>query len=248
MAAVFGLLGKRLKHSFSKKYFEQKFLQLQLKEHSYENFELQNIEAFPELIKNTKFIKGINVTLPFKESILQYLDEISPEGKEIGAVNCINIREGKTIGYNTDVYGFSQSIKPFLDFNHQRALILGSGGAAKAVAHALKKIGVEVLFVSSSPLKKNKQVILYQDVNELVMQSHKLVINCTPLGMYPNELSFPDLPYQYFSAEHLAFDLVYNPEETLFLKKAGEYGCIKVNGLSMLQHQAEKSWEIWNSE
>ena len=146
------------------------------------------------------------------------------------------------------MYGFSQSIKPFLDYNHQRALILGTGGAAKAVAYALKKIGVEVLFVSSSPLKKNKQVILYQDVNELVMLSHKLVVNCTPLGMHPNEISFPDLPYQFFSTEHLAFDLVYNPEETLFLKKPGEHGCILVNGLSMLHHQAEKSWEIWNNE
>lgn len=248
MAEVFGLIGANLKHSFSKAYFEKKFAGLKLQGYRYENFELQNMRDFLSLIKNNTTLKGLNVTLPYKELILPYLDELSNEAKAIGAVNCIKLTEGKTFGYNTDVYGFSQSIKPFLDVNHQRALILGTGGSSKAVAYALKKIGVEVMFVSSSASKKNEAVLLYGELNELVMRSHKLIVNCTPLGMYPNVNSFPPLPYEFFSPEHLAYDLVYNPEETLFLKKAAEQGAMVVNGLSMLKLQAEKSWEIWNGD
>lgn len=245
MAELFGLIGANLTHSFSKAYFEKKFAELELHGYCYENFELQNIRDFPALIKNNTPLIGLNVTLPYKELILPYLDDLSNEAKAIGAVNCIKVSGGKTFGYNTDVYGFSQSIKPFLDLNHQRALILGTGGSSKAVAYALKKIGVEVMFVSSSASKKNEKVLLYGELNELVLRSHKLIVNCTPLGMYPNVDTFPPLPYEYFSAEHLAYDLIYNPEETLFLKKAAEQGAIVVNGLSMLKLQAEKSWEIW---
>lgn len=247
MAELFGLIGANLKHSFSKAYFEKKFAELELHGYRYENFELQNIQDFPSLIKNNTTLKGLNVTLPYKELIVPYLDELSDEAKAIGAVNCIKVSEGKTLGYNTDVYGFSQSIKPFLDVNHQRALILGTGGSSKAVAFALKKIGVEVMFVSSSASKKNEAVLLYGELNELVLRSHKLIVNCTPLGMYPSVDSFSPLPYEYFSTEHLAYDLIYNPEETLFLKKAAKKGAIVVNGLSMLKLQAEKSWEIWKS-
>lgn len=246
MAELYGLIGKNLGHSFSRRYFANKFSQQNLTDHHYENFELEKIEDFPGLLEKNSSLKGLNVTLPYKSAILSYLDEISDEAQLIGAVNCIAISKGKSKGYNTDVYGFSQSIKPFLDFNHQRALILGTGGASKAVAYALKKIGVDVLFVSSSASKKTEKVLLYSEVNEMVMQSHKLIVNCTPLGMYPNGETFPPLLYECFSPEHLAYDLIYNPEETLFLKKAIAKGAIAVNGLSMLKLQAEKSWEIWN--
>lgn len=247
MSVLFGLIGKSLTHSFSKSFFEKKFSTLNLPDYQYKNFELQKIEDFPTLLETQQLLKGLNVTLPYKEQILPFIDELSEEAQAIGAVNCIKFENGKTFGYNTDVYGFSQSIKPFLDLNHQRALILGTGGSSKAVAFALKKIGVEVMFVSSSPSKKNETVLLYGELNEMVLRSHKLIVNCTPLGMFPNVDSFPPLPYKYFSAEHLAYDLIYNPEETMFLKKATEQGAIVVNGLSMLKLQAEKSWNIWNS-
>jgi len=247
MGALYGLIGKSLKHSFSKTYFDKKFSDLNLPAYRYENFELQKIEDFTALVQNNTSLRGINVTYPYKEDILPLLDGLSDEAKTIGAVNCIKIQNGKSLGYNTDVYGFSQSIKPFLDLNHERALILGTGGASKAVAFALKKIGVDVLFVSSSASKKMEPILLYEEVNELVMRSHKLIVNCTPLGMYPDVDSFPPIPYQHVSPEHLAFDLVYNPEVTVFLKKAAEHGASVVNGLSMLKHQAEKSWELWNS-
>jgi len=246
MAELFGLIGKNLTHSFSKTYFEKKFTELNLPAYQYKNFELQKIEDFPALLETQKLLKGLNVTLPYKEEILPFIDEISEEAQAIGAVNCIKMKNGKPFGYNTDVYGFSQSIKPFLDFNHQRALILGTGGSSKAVAFALKKIGVDVLFVSSTASKKSEHVLLYEEVNELVMGSHKLIVNCTPLGMFPDVDSFPPIPYQHLSPEHLAYDLVYNPNETRFLKKAAERGAIVVNGLSMLKLQAEKSWAIWN--
>ncbi|MCU0361536.1 MAG: shikimate dehydrogenase [Bacteroidia bacterium] len=247
MVELFGLLGKSLKHSFSKPYFENKFKALHLTDYRFENFELPSLRDFPELLKNNPRLKGLSVTLPYKEDIIPYLDALSEEAKVIGAVNSIKIINGETKGYNTDVFGFTQSIKPFLDFNHQQALILGTGGAAKAVAYALKKIGVEIRFVTSDAKKKKENVFMYAELNAYVFQSHKLIVNCTPLGMFPNEASFPPLPYEHFSSEHLAYDLVYNPAETVFLRNAAEKGASVVNGLSMLKLQAEKSWEIWNS-
>ena len=241
----FGLIGKSLKHSFSKTYFENKFKTLGLSNYSYSLFEIDEVEKSIEIIKENPLLSGLNVTIPYKESILPFLDELDEEAKIIGAVNCIKIKNGKLIGYNTDVYGFSQSIKPFLDNNHERALILGTGGASKAVAYALKKLGVEIYFVSSSK-KKADNYFLYSEINELVMNAFKLVVNTTPLGTFPNITECPNLPYNYFSKQHLAFDLVYNPDKTLFLKNAEAMGAITVNGLSMLQLQAEKSWEIWN--
>lgn len=243
--AQFGLIGKTLKHSFSKDYFEKKFRELNLNGHSYSNFELEQIEKFPDLVKQHSDLKGLNITIPYKESILPLLDALSEEAKAIGAVNCIKIDNGKTTGYNTDVYGFSQSIKPFLDNNHERALILGTGGASKAVAHVLKKAGLGIYFVTSGT-KKSQNTFFYSEINDIVMNAFKLVVNATPLGMYPDVSGCPPLPYGYFSAQHLAYDLVYNPGQTVFLQKAGANGAITVNGLSMLQLQAEKSWEIWN--
>jgi len=244
---LFGLVGKSLKHSFSKNYFEKKFQTLGLENYVYENFELENIESVKTLIAENPNLKGFNITIPYKETIIPFLDELSDEAKNIGAVNCVLISNKKLIGYNTDVYGFAQSIKPFLDNNHQRALILGTGGASKAVAYALQKTGVEVYFVTSSQSKKTSNSFFYSEINEVVMNAFKLVVNTTPLGMFPKIDEAPNLPYHLFTPQHLAYDLIYNPEQTLFLQKAKAQGAIAVNGLSMLQLQAEKSWEIWNS-
>jgi shikimate dehydrogenase len=240
----FGLIGKSLSHSFSRSYFEKKFIENELKDHFYKNFELETIDQFSDVLK-TQNLKGLNVTNPYKESIIPFLDELSIEAKEIGAVNCINIVNGKTIGYNTDAYGFGQSIKPFLDTTHDRALILGTGGASKAVAYALKKIGVQVFFATTST-KKNTNTFFYNEINEGMMNAFKLIINTTPLGLFPNINEAPALPYHLFTDKHLAYDLIYNPEQTLFLKQAKEKGAVTINGLSMLHLQAQKSWEIWN--
>lgn len=242
----FGLLGKSLKHSFSKAYFEKKFRELQL-DYTYDLFEVSVVEDVKRVRLENPGLKGLNVTFPYKESIIPYLDELSAEAKKIAAVNCIHIKEGKTIGYNTDVYGFAQSIKPFLDTNHQRALILGTGGAAKAVAYALKNVGVEIYFVTSASEKKTENMFFYPELNAHVMNAFKLIVNATPVGTYPHVLEYPVIPYQFFTPEHLAYDLVYNPGQTLFLKQAGDYGAVTINGLSMLQLQAEKSWEIFMS-
>ncbi|MDO8998381.1 MAG: shikimate dehydrogenase [Bacteroidota bacterium] len=241
----FGLIGKSLSHSFSKSYFEKLFKEKDLKNHIYQNFELETIDEIKKVFLTTN-LKGLNVTNPYKETIIPYLDELSEEAKEIGAVNCVKILNAKTIGYNTDCYGFAQSIKPFLDTTHERALILGTGGASKAVAFALKKIGVDVFFVTSS-VKKNTNTFFYDEINERVMAAFNLIINTTPLGLFPNANEAPALPYHLFTNKHLAYDLIYNPEQTLFLKQAKEMGAVTINGLSMLHQQAQKSWEIWNS-
>lgn len=245
---AFGLIGKSLSHSFSKNYFENKFELLHLNDYSYSNFELENIEAFVELIKSNSNLKGLNVTIPYKETVIPFLNELSEEANQIGAVNCIQIKGNKLIGHNTDVYGFSQSLKPFLDANHERALILGTGGAAKAVAHVLHKIGLPVFYVTSAKTKKTENTFFYDEINERVMAAFKLIVNTTPLGTFPDINECPPLPYEFFTPQHLAYDLIYNPGETKFLRQASNKGAIVVNGLSMLQLQAEKSWEIWNTD
>jgi shikimate dehydrogenase len=241
----YGLVGKQLTHSFSKSFFEEKFSRLGLTDCSYENFPLHDIGEFHALIKKVS-PSGLNVTIPYKESVIEHVDELEDTAREIGAVNCIKCSAGKLHGYNTDSYGFAQSIKPFLDHHHERALILGTGGSAKAVMYALQKTGVEVFFVTSSS-KKSSNTFFYNELNEAVMRAFKLIVNCTPVGMFPNINESPQIPYQYMGSEHLAYDLVYNPTETLFLSKAAKYGAVTMNGLSMLQLQAEKSWEIWNT-
>lgn len=242
---IYGLLGASLSHSFSESYFRKKFSDMGLHDHHYLNFELASLNGFKQLISDEPELRGLNVTYPYKEAILSFLDDVSSEAEEIGAVNCITINSSKTVGYNTDVYGFSQSIKPFLNRNHEKALILGTGGGAKAVAFALKKFGIPVIFATSDPAKKNKDVYPYKRVNNRMIEACKLVVNCTPLGMFPQVERFPEIPYEAFTPEHLAYDLIYNPEETIFLRKAREAGAETLNGLSMLQLQAEKSWEIW---
>ena len=242
----YGLLGKSLQHSFSKNYFEKKFSDLHQGHDQYENYELQDLSGLHNLFQ-TENLCGLNVTIPYKEQILNHLDELDPLAQEVGAVNCITLRNGKTKGYNTDIYGFSQSIKPFLDVNHERALLLGTGGASKAVAYALKKIGVQTFFVSSDAAKKSEKIFLYADLNKQIMSAFRLIVNTTPLGTFPDVTECPDLPYEQLTANHFVYDLIYNPSETLLLQKAKQQGATVMNGLSMLQLQAEKSWEIWQT-
>ena len=243
----YGLIGKSLKHSFSKKYFENKFSKEAINDCQYNLFELKNIEELNSLIKSNTTLIGVNVTIPYKESVIPFLDEIDDQAKEIGAVNTIKInpQTNKTKGFNTDYLGFKNSLKPFLENIHERASILGTGGASKAVAYALRDLNINCLFVSRNP--KSSEKISYNDVNEYVIKHHQIIINTTPLGTYPNVDTSPTLPYNQLTNNHLLYDLVYNPEETLFLKHGKEKGCITINGLQMLKIQAEKSWEIWNS-
>ena len=242
-----GLIGTKLSHSFSKSYFEQKFEKLELSNHSYSLFELKNIEELSLLLEKNKELKGLNITFPFKESILPFLDEIDNEAKAVGAVNTVSIswKNNKPVlkGFNTDVFGFRNSIKPFLENTHERALILGTGGAAKAIKHVLHSLGITTLSVSRTP---EEGEISYEELNEYVIKFHKLIVNCTPLGTYPNVHDKPELPYQLLDESHTLMDLVYNPEETEFMKLGKAEGAVVLNGLSMLRQQADKAWEIWS--
>lgn len=244
----YGLLGKTLKHSFSKDFFEKKFEREQL-ECSYENFEINDISHLDEILNSQNDLQGFNVTIPYKEQIIPFLDELSEEAKVIGAVNTVKIIEKdgnkKLVGYNTDAHGFSKSLKPFLTLHHQKALVLGTGGASKAVVYSLMKLGIDVIQVSRD---RNKSPITYSELSGELLKHYLLIVNTTPLGMYPDSDSFPDIPYHGITKEHLLYDLVYNPEETLFLKKGKEQGAETMNGKQMLVLQAEKAWEIWNEK
>ncbi|MCY7409565.1 MAG: shikimate dehydrogenase [Chitinophagales bacterium] len=240
---LFGLIGFPLTHSFSQNYFAQKFLKENIVECVYENFPIENIDLFPSVIMENPELAGLNVTIPHKELVIPFLDKIEDVAKEVGAVNTIKIIGGKTIGYNTDAYGFMQSIMKILKPIHSSALILGTGGSSKAVAYALKKMGIEYDFVSRNP---DGRELRYEDLHEDVLRHYKIIINCTPLGMFPNVDDCPPLNYDFITRSHLLFDLIYNPDETLFLKNGKEKGAIVKNGLEMLELQAERSWEIWN--
>lgn len=244
-----GLIGKSLSHSFSKPYIEKKISDEVRSNYSYTNFDLENLGSFLKIVSDHK-LSGLNVTKPYKESIIPFLNELDVTAKEIGAVNCIKISWKNDnpflIGYNTDYYGFAQSIKPFLEPIHQKALILGTGGASKAVNFALKNIGVDIYFVTSGE-KKVSNSFLYTELNDHILNAFKLIVNCTPLGMYPSVNECADIPYEHITSEHLMYDLIYNPEETLFLKKGKEQGATIINGLNMLKLQADKAWEIWHS-
>jgi|688.fasta_scaffold293104_2 shikimate dehydrogenase len=250
MENIYGLLGKKLSHSFSKKYFTDKFQELSINNSQYLNFEIEEINLLKKIIVDYPNIKGLNVTIPYKESVINLLDELSEEVKIIGAVNTIKIswlnNKAFLKGYNTDAYGFAQSIKPFLDYNHQRALILGNGGAAKAVKYVLNNLGIDYIVISRNP-DRTKNELAYSDLNEYAINQNKFIINTTPLGMYPNENDYPDIPYAGISNLHLCVDLIYNPEKTIFLQKSENQGSKILNGLTMLKMQAEKAWEIWNS-
>ncbi len=243
---LFGLLGKNISYSFSKTYFSKKFMNLQLTNHKYVNFDIENIEDFLEIVsKYKKSLKGCNVTIPYKESIFNYLDEIDSTASEIGAVNTIKFSsDGKLIGYNTDVVGFEKSLIPLLKTHHTKALILGTGGASKAVAYVLKKLDIDYFKVSRNP--KDNLVLAYADISNQLLNEYSLIINCSPLGTYPNIHKKPMIPYQFLNSKHLLYDLIYNPVETAFLIEGKKRGTQLKNGLEMLELQAEESWRIWN--
>jgi shikimate dehydrogenase len=240
----FGLLGRDISYSFSKGYFTKKFSNEHFDNCSYENFDIPEINYFTELKKNNTDLNGLNVTIPYKEVILPFLDKLSKNAKEIGAVNTIKItKKGKLKGYNTDYYGFIKSLEPLLEPHHKKALILGTGGASKGVAFALDKLGITYTFVSR---QDKENCIDYSLINATTFDNYQIIINCSPVGTSPNTEAFPLIPYNYFTKKHIAYDLIYNPAETTFLAKAKAKGAIIKNGHDMLIFQAEKSWEIWN--
>jgi shikimate dehydrogenase len=243
----YGLIGKDISYSFSRDYFTKKFLELNLKEYSYRNFDIPEIEEFPFLLyQKEDDYQGLNVTIPYKESIMKYLSQIDEVAEKIGAVNTIKITEdNEFIGYNTDVYGFEKSLTPLLNSHHQKALILGTGGASKAIAYVLEKLNIEYKFVSRTP---EAGQFSYGSLNETILNEFYLIINSTPLGTFPDIELSPDIPYNHLTKKHLLYDLIYNPEETTFLKLGKNQGSIIKNGSEMLKFQAEKSWEIWNAE
>jgi shikimate dehydrogenase len=240
---IFGLIGYPLAHSFSKKYFEEKFARENISGCRYENFPLREIEELTGLLQSQPELTGLNVTIPHKEAVIPLLHETDELAAAIGAVNTIRIKEGRMQGFNTDVFGFMQSVKDWLQPDHAAALILGTGGSSKAVAYGFKKMGLEYDFVSRNP---DEGELRYEDLDQAVLRRYKVLVNTTPLGMYPHTDDCPPIPYEFITRSHLLFDLIYNPDETLFLKKGKEKGAAVHNGLSMLRLQAEKSWEIWN--
>jgi shikimate dehydrogenase len=241
----FGLIGCPLIHSFSQKFFTEKFKREGIVDCVYEKFSIPVIDELPALLKARSDLHGLNVTIPYKEKVIAYLDNVSEVVRQTGACNCIRIKEGRLSGFNTDTIGFEISLKTKLLPHHKKALILGKGGAAKAVAYTLSKLGIEFLYVVRRE-SHDIDTILYNQVNEQIMRSHQLIINTTPIGTFPDVDAAPQILYQYITADHYLYDLVYNPPETLFLKLAGEQGAIIQNGLEMLVIQAEESWKIWN--
>ncbi len=249
---IYGLIGFPLIHSFSKTFFNQKFESENIKAR-YENFEIASIDVFPELLEDTPLMSGMNVTIPYKEKVIAFLDDIDPLAARAGAVNVIKIIPGKKgkiledkrlVGYNSDVAGFTDSIRPLINDTRRKALVLGTGGAAKAVCVGLDMLDVEATLVSRTP---RPGVLTYADLTPEIMAGHKVIVNTTPLGMYPHVDEAPDIPYQELTPEHLCYDLLYNPDVTLFMKKARAQGAEVKNGLEMLLLQAFLSWEIWNS-
>lgn len=241
----YGLIGYPLEHSFSRNYFNEKFRNERI-DAEYDNFEIPSIENLKEVLETTPNLRGLNVTIPYKEEVIRYLDELSAEARAIGAVNVIRVthRGSKTVlkGFNSDVIGFTRSIESMLEPLHRKALILGTGGAAKAVDYGLKSLGLGTLFVSRTA---RPGVITYNDVTPDLIRSHKVIVNCTPLGMYPHVDSCPPLPYEAMDSHTLLYDLLYNPDETLFMQKGRQQGAITKNGLEMLLLQAFASWEMW---
>ncbi|MBK7873794.1 MAG: shikimate dehydrogenase [Saprospiraceae bacterium] len=243
---LFGLIGYPLSHSFSKKYFTQKFEEQGISDTFYELFPIEDISIFPQLIENYPNLNGLNVTIPYKEQVIPFLHELDESANEIGAVNVIKIKNGKRTGYNSDVYGFEVSLKGFLqmhDVTDIKALILGTGGAAKAVMYVLRKLGIAYQSVSR---EQGKADWIYEAIDKDLMNEFRLIINTTPIGMAPNIENYPNIPYYCLSNRHLLFDLVYNPPETIFLKKGKNYDAKTCNGMEMLHLQAERAWSIWN--
>lgn len=240
----FGLIGKTLKHSFSKIFFERKFREQGISDCSYENFELQSIQDFPKLLNNPD-LKGLNVTIPYKEEVLQFLNSKNEIVEEVGACNCIKLNNGELHGFNTDAVAFKNSLQKYLKPHHKCALVLGTGGASKAVRYALRQLNIDYLLVSRH---KQQNQLGYEDVGENTIRQHQIIINTTPLGMYPNVDEDPPIPYNAITSQHLLYDLTYNPPKTKFLQQGEGRGAQINNGYEMLVAQAEESWRIWNSE
>ena len=245
----YGLIGFPLGHSFSISYFNQKFHDEDI-DAVYENFEIPNIDNFSEVLDSNPELRGLNVTIPYKEKVLPFLDSISPEARAIGAVNVIRVtHQGKDIklkGYNSDVIGFTKSIEPMLDKKwHKKALVLGTGGASKAIDYGLRNLGLETVFVSRY---EKEGTIRYQDITPEVIKEYNVIVNCTPIGMYPKTEECPLLPYEAMDSHTILYDLIYNPDETLFMKHGAQYGAQTKNGLEMLLLQAFASWEFWHEK
>lgn len=241
---TFGLIGKDIAYSFSAKFFTEKFAASKI-EAVYKNFDIPEIEDFPKVLSSNPQLQGLNVTIPYKEKIIPLLDRLDPVAKEIGAVNTIKFEKNGTLtGFNTDHYGFTRSISSHLQPHHTHALILGTGGASKAVAYSLRKMKLEVKFVSRNP---SEDSLTYNSLTPEHLKQYTVIINCTPLGTSPNIESYPPIPVEYLSSAHLIFDLIYNPEITHLMKLGIQKNATVVNGLHMLEFQAEKSWEIWNT-
>lgn len=244
----FGLFGFPLGHSFSKKFFTEKFEREGLADCVYENFETQNIYDLKKIVMENPDLVGLNVTIPFKQDIIPMLDNLDDISQRIGAVNCIKVvrMEGGRFelhGFNTDAWGFELAIRPILRPHHRRALILGTGGSAKAVSYVFRKLNIEHFFVTR---EESRFHYCYADLNENAMKAFQVIVNTTPLGMYPDVNTFPNIPYQFLTHKHLCFDLIYNPAQTRFLEKSKDSGAFIHNGFRMLRLQAEKAWEIWN--
>ncbi len=241
---LYGLIGKSLGHSFSKNYFEKKFADESIINSAYELFELNAIEEFPELIANHPNLKGLNITLPYKESIIPYLDELHETAKGVGAVNTVKFHYGKTIGFNTDTWGFAKSLFPEISQFKSSALILGNGGASKAVQFVFKKLNITYKIVSRT---SSDNILTYNQITKDIIDNVGIIVQTTPLGMYPNVNDCVDFPFELLSLKHFCLDLVYNPIETTFLRRAKNEGTTTKNGLQMLYEQAEESWKIWNN-
>lgn len=239
----FGLIGYPLSHSFSKKYFTEKFEKEGLSDCRFENFPIASADEIKNILHQHPELVGLSVTIPYKETIISFLDEESEIIKKIRACNCIKIKNGKLTGYNTDITGFERSLKTVLNPGHRNALILGTGGSSKAVEYVLKQLNISYRYVSRKPSSQN---LSYEQVTPDVIAETNIIINTSPLGMYPGIVQAPDIPYQALTSQHLLFDLIYNPEKTLFLKKGEEQGARIKNGLEMLMIQAEENWRIWN--
>lgn len=240
----YGLIGRNISYSFSRGYFREKFRRLGLDQCDYVNFDLADIQEFPEILQVNKNLAGLNVTIPYKEVVIPYLSALDPVAQKIGAVNTIKFTPEGLVGFNTDAYGFEQALLPYLKPHHKGALILGTGGASKAIAYVLDKIGINYCYVSRNP---ETGELSYDEIHASVLETRTLIVNCTPLGTWPNVEEKPAIPYDLLGPDHLLFDLIYNPEKTAFLIEGEKRGSVITNGLKMLELQAEKAWEIWNS-
>lgn len=242
---VFGLIGYPLHHSFSEKYFSEKFAKENISDCRYELFPIKSIDELKQLVRSLPALKGLNVTIPYKQQVIRYLTDTSEIPDGIRACNCIKIQDKQLIGFNTDHIGFEKSLTPLLKPHHKKALILGTGGAAESVAYVLKKSGIPYSFVSRSP--QYASIFTYREINAKKLKDYTIIINTSPLGMYPDVDNCPDLPYSAITEKHLLYDLIYNPAKTLFLVKGERQGAVIKNGEEMLAIQAEESWKIWNS-